>query len=50
VKTVQQRGAAVIKARGLSSAFSAANAIVNHVHGTFYSPHTRRLYLFMFIL
>jgi len=32
VKTVQQRGAAVIKARGLSSAFSAANAIVNHVH------------------
>jgi len=32
VKTVQQRGAAVIKARGLSSAFSAANAIVDHVH------------------
>jgi len=32
VKTVQPRGAAVIKARGLSSAFSAANAIVNHVH------------------
>jgi malate dehydrogenase len=32
VKTVQQRGAAVIKARGLSSAFSAANAIVNHAH------------------
>jgi len=32
VKTVQARGAAVIKARGLSSAFSAANAIVNHVH------------------
>jgi len=32
VKSVQQRGAAVIKARGLSSAFSAANAIVNHVH------------------
>jgi malate dehydrogenase len=32
VKTVQSRGAAVIKARGLSSAFSAANAIVNHMH------------------
>jgi len=31
VKTVQQRGAAVIKARGNSSAFSAANAIVDHV-------------------
>jgi len=38
VKTVQQRGAAVITARGLSSALSAANAIVDHmrdwVHGT----------------
>jgi malate dehydrogenase len=32
IKTVQQRGAAVIKARGLSSAGSAANAIVNTVH------------------
>eukprot|EP01128_Nolandella_sp_AFSM9_P002475 TRINITY_DN12846_c0_g1_i1.p1 TRINITY_DN12846_c0_g1~~TRINITY_DN12846_c0_g1_i1.p1 ORF type:complete len:331 (-),score=98.87 TRINITY_DN12846_c0_g1_i1:64-1056(-) len=29
--TVQKRGAAIIAARGLSSAFSAANAIVNHV-------------------
>jgi malate dehydrogenase len=38
IPTVQQRGAAVIKARGLSSAASAANAAVDHirswVHGT----------------
>jgi len=32
VATVQQRGAAVIKARGNSSAFSAAKAIVDHMH------------------
>ncbi|XP_062576617.1 malate dehydrogenase, cytoplasmic-like [Saccostrea cucullata] len=32
VKTVQQRGAAVIAARKLSSAMSAAKAIVDHVH------------------
>ena len=31
IKTVQQRGAAVIQARGASSAFSAANAVVDHV-------------------
>jgi malate dehydrogenase len=31
LKTVQQRGAEIIKARGLSSAFSAANALVDHV-------------------
>ena len=31
IKTVQQRGAAIIQARGLSSAFSAANALVDHV-------------------
>ncbi|MBK7876527.1 MAG: malate dehydrogenase [Planctomycetes bacterium] len=30
-KTVQQRGAAIIAARGASSAFSAANALVDHV-------------------
>ena len=30
--TVQQRGAAIIEARGLSSAASAANAAINHVH------------------
>ena len=38
IPTVQQRGAAVIKARGLSSAASAANAAIDHVrtwvHGT----------------
>ncbi len=32
ISTVQQRGAAVIKARGASSAASAANAIVDAVH------------------
>src|SRR5438128_6176284 len=32
IATVQQRGAAIIKARGLSSAGSAANAIVDTVH------------------
>lgn len=32
IPTVQQRGAAIIKARGLSSALSAANGLVNHVH------------------
>jgi malate dehydrogenase len=31
IPTVQQRGAAIIKARGLSSAASAANAAVDHV-------------------
>ncbi|MES1917440.1 MAG: hypothetical protein MHM6MM_009164, partial [Cercozoa sp. M6MM] len=31
VSTVQQRGAAIIKARGLSSAASAANAVLDHV-------------------
>jgi malate dehydrogenase len=31
IKTVQQRGAAVIAARGLSSAMSAANAAIDHV-------------------
>lgn len=32
IPTVQQRGAAIIAARKLSSAASAANAILNHVH------------------
>ena len=32
IPTVQQRGAAIIKARGLSSAASAANAAVEHMH------------------
>ena len=31
IPTVQQRGAAVIKARGLSSAASAANAAIDHM-------------------
>lgn len=31
IPTVQQRGAAIIKARGLSSAASAANAAINHM-------------------
>ncbi len=45
IKTVQQRGARIIEARGLSSALSAANALVDHVRdlrtptpaGTFHS-------------
>lgn len=32
IPTVQNRGATVIEARGLSSAASAANAIINHIH------------------
>lgn len=32
IRTVQQRGAAIIKARGASSAASAANAVVDSVH------------------
>jgi malate dehydrogenase len=32
IQTVQQRGAAIIKARGASSAASAANAVVDTVH------------------
>ncbi|HVU08233.1 MAG TPA: malate dehydrogenase [Verrucomicrobiae bacterium] len=32
ITTIQQRGAAIIKARGLSSAASAANAVVDTVH------------------
>ena len=32
IPTVQKRGAAVIEARGLSSAASAANAAISHVH------------------
>ncbi|MCL4138734.1 UNVERIFIED_CONTAM: hypothetical protein GTU68_005076 [Idotea baltica] len=32
IPTVQQRGAAIIKARGASSAASAANAAIDHMH------------------
>ena len=32
IPTVQKRGAAIIKARGLSSAASAANAAIDHMH------------------
>jgi len=32
IPTVQQRGAAIIKARGLSSAASAASAAIDHIH------------------
>ncbi|MCC6672765.1 MAG: malate dehydrogenase [Planctomycetes bacterium] len=37
LKTVQERGAAVIKARGASSAFSAANAAIDHCHDLFHA-------------
>ena len=36
IPTVQQRGAAVIKARGASSAASAASAAIDHVHTWFH--------------
>lgn len=39
IPTVQKRGAAVIEARGLSSAASAANAAVTHVHDWMLSSH-----------
>jgi len=39
IPTVQKRGAAVIEARGLSSAASAANAAVSHVHDWMLSSH-----------
>ena len=32
IPTVQKRGAAIIEARGLSSAASAANAVIDHIH------------------
>jgi len=37
IKTVQQRGAAVIQARGSSSAFSAANAALDHAHALYHA-------------
>ena len=39
IPTVQNRGAAVIEARGLSSAASAANAAVAHMHDWMLSSH-----------
>ena len=36
IPTVQGRGMSIIKARGLSSAASAANAAINHVHDWFF--------------
>ncbi|MDD4930380.1 MAG: malate dehydrogenase [Gallionella sp.] len=39
IPTVQKRGAAVMQARGLSSAASAANAAVSHVHDWMLSSH-----------
>jgi malate dehydrogenase len=39
IPTVQKRGAAVIEARGTSSAASAANAAVSHLHNWMLSSH-----------
>ena len=39
IPTVQKRGAAVIEARGLSSAASAANAAISHMHDWMLSSH-----------
>lgn len=41
VKNVQQRGAVIIQKRGLSSACSAAKAIVDHMHGMFHRTNPR---------
>lgn len=46
VSTVQQRGAAIIKARGLSSAASAANACLDHVRD--WMNGTQQVCLFVF--
>ena len=40
IPTVQKRGAVVIEARGLSSAASAANAAIAHMHDWMLSSHT----------
>jgi malate dehydrogenase len=39
IPTVQKRGAAILEARGLSSAASAANAAVSHLHDWMLSSH-----------
>jgi len=39
IPTVQKRGAAVIEARGLSSAASAANSAISHMHDWMLSSH-----------
>ncbi|HXU92361.1 MAG TPA: malate dehydrogenase [Gallionella sp.] len=39
IPTVQKRGAAVLDARGLSSAASAANAAISHIHDWMLSSH-----------
>ncbi len=39
IPTVQKRGAAVIEARGLSSAASASNAAITHIHDWMLSSH-----------
>lgn len=44
IETVQQRGAAVIKARGSSSAGSAANAIVGGVHNLYHNTPAGEYY------
>ena len=43
ITTVQQRGAAIIKARGSSSAASAANAVVDSVRSIIDADARRRL-------
>ena len=41
IPTVQQRGAAIIKARGASSAASAASAAIDHIHDWFHGSPQR---------
>jgi malate dehydrogenase len=42
IPTVQQRGAAIIKARGASSAASAASAAIDHIHDWLLGTHGNR--------
>lgn len=44
IPTVQQRGAAILKARGLSSAASAANAIIDGLHALHHETPKNKVY------
>ena len=49
ISTVQQRGAAVIEARGASSALSAANAALDHLRMVGYRYSTRSIYFYGYL-
>ncbi len=48
IPTVQQRGAAIIKARGLSSAASAANAAIEHMRDWVTGTDGRRVSMIVY--